>query len=182
MKRPPFLFFLLLMTSLFGRAQTIPPAPEDKAVVYFARPSGLGFAINFTYFDSATLVGRFNGGKYIRYECAPGHHIFWARSENKDFVDADVDAGKIYFIEAVPRMGALKAAVSLDPVDPKDPKQMKNILKMMSKKPPESPTQEDLAEDQRHSVDLVIKGMEKYKENKTKGKVGQLLSSMYYQP
>jgi hypothetical protein len=36
---------MLLYTKLVS--QEIPPAPADKAVVYFVRTSGLGFAINF---------------------------------------------------------------------------------------------------------------------------------------
>src|SRR5258708_5671525 len=103
---------LLLLICVFNihsiqlEAQEIPPAPEGKSVVYFVRSSSLGFAVNFSYFDSAALIGRFNGPKYIRYECAPGSHLFWARSENRSFVEAQLEAGKIYFIQAIPKMGA----------------------------------------------------------------------------
>src|SRR5688500_8701014 len=90
--------FLFGLYSVCAVAQIIDPAPADKAVIYFVRPSFLGFAINFSYFDSTRLIGKFKGPAYIRYTCDPGSHLFWARSENRDFVEAEVEAGKIYFI------------------------------------------------------------------------------------
>ena len=125
-------------------SQEIPPAPTDKAVVYFVRTSGLGFAINFSYLDSATLIAKQNGTGYVRYECVPGKHIFWARSENRDFVEAEVEAGKIYFLEADPTMGAIRAAVQLRPIDPSKSDVMKRIFKLMNKKKPENPNPDDL--------------------------------------
>ena len=128
---------ILLLTMLFmsgytALSQERPAAPVDKAVVYFARTSSLGFAINFTYFDSATAIARTSGANYVRYECTPGPHLFWGRSENKDFVEAELEAGKIYFIEVVPQMGALKAAIRLNPVNPAtEEKVMKRILKLL---------------------------------------------------
>lgn len=168
MKKIIVLFFSIML-SIVCYSQEIAPAPEGKAVVYFVRPSALGFAINFIYFDSATLIGRFNGPKYIRYECDPGKHIFWARSENKDFIDAEVEAGKIYFVEATPKMGAVKAGVKLEPVDPNDTKTMGKILKLMGKKPSESFTPEELATEKKNFEDVIQKGMDKYAEEKSKG-------------
>lgn len=178
------LLFLALILFTYCHAQ-IPVPPADKAVIYFARPSGMGTLINFTYFDSVTLVGKFNGGKYIRYECAPGHHIFWARSENRDFIDANVDAGKIYFIEAIPRMGALKAGVTLEAVNPRNPdskKQLDHILKLISKRPSESFTPEELAADTNHAAEIIVKGMTKYKEELAKGNIQRLVPEMNYVP
>ncbi len=125
--------FFLIALSVIG--QNIEPAPSDKAVVYFTRTSSLGLAINFSYFDSTKLIGVFNGPKYIRYECEPGRHLFWAKSENRDFIEAEVEAGKIYFIEAFVNMGAIKAGVDLQPVDPNDARMMKKIFKLMNRKP-----------------------------------------------
>jgi hypothetical protein len=171
----------IMLVGMIVYSQEIPPAPEGKAVVYFARPSAMGFAINFIYFDSAKVIGRFNGPKYIRYECDPGKHIFWARSENKDFIDAEVEAGKIYFIEASPKMGAVKAGVKLEPVDPKDEKTMGKILKLMSKKPSESFTEAELATEYKNFEDVVQKGMEKYSEEKAKGQANlRLEKNMNY--
>jgi hypothetical protein len=173
--------FFLIALSVFG--QNINPAPADKAVVYFTRTSSLGLAINFSYFDSTQLIGVFNGPKYIRYECEPGRHIFWARSENKDFVEANIEAGKIYFIEAVPLMGAIKAGVDLQPVYPDDAKMMKKILKLMEKRSSESFSAEELQSETVRLQDAITRGMAKYIEEKNKGSyIPQLMKDMNYVP
>jgi hypothetical protein len=156
--------------SFYAGAQTIDPAPADKAVVYFVRPSALGFAINFTYFDSTRLIGKFNGPAYIRYTCDPGRHLFWARSENRDFVEADVEAGKVYFIEAIVKMGAVKAAVALEPVDPNDEKRMKRIMKLIGKKKSQSFTDDELKAEEEKMQDVIARGLEKYAEERKNGK------------
>jgi hypothetical protein len=161
--------------------QNIALAPAEKAVIYFVRPSSLGFAINFSYFDSTKLIGKFNGPKYIRYECDPGNHLFWARSENKDFIEAEVEAGRIYFIEAIPRMGALKAAIELIPLNMKDQKEVKRVMDLLEKKPSESFTSLELEMETREMEDVIAKGMKKYREDKAKGVVFEKLEkSMYY--
>lgn len=165
----------------FCTAQDIAPAPADKAVVYFVRASSLGFAINFSYFDSAQLIGRFNGPKYIRYECAPGPHLFWARSENRDFVTADLEAGKIYFLEAVPQMGAMKAAVRLEPVDPANEKKMEKIMKLLAKKSSEPYNEAEMAAETKEFAEVITKGLNKYQEEKEKGAATpRLEKTMFY--
>lgn len=164
-------------------AQVIPPAPADKAVVYFARTSSLGFAINFTYFDSARFIGKANGANYYRYECEPGRHLFWARSENRDFIEAEVDAGKIYFLEVIPQMGALKASVRLNAINPAtDEKAMKRILKLLEKRTAEPLLPDDPDANTEKTKDIIQRGLEKYQQEKKEGKtMEQLEKTMYYQ-
>ena len=181
MKKTILLFVTLFFTfTLFS--QNIKPAPEDKAVVYFVRTSALGFAINFTYFDSLKVIGRFNGPKYIRYECSPGKHLFWARSENRDFVEADLEAGKIYFLQASPQMGIIKAGVELTPVYPNDESTMKKVTKLLSKKEPETFTQEELDNEEKHLTNVIERGMRKYVEDIKNGELHKVLKkTMYYE-
>jgi hypothetical protein len=176
------LFVTLLLTSIITLAQEIKLPAEGKAVVYFARVSALGFAINFTYFDSTQLIGKFNGTGYIRYECDPGKHVFWARSENRSFVEADLEAGKIYFIEAIPQMGALKAGVDLEPIDPaEDEKRVKKILKLLNRKTAESLDADQLAAETKKMDDVMHRGWEKYKKDKQEGRIfSQLITTMNY--
>jgi hypothetical protein len=156
---------------MIAQGQSVEPAPSDKAVIYFVRPSSLAFAIDFTYFDSTRLIGKFNGPDYMRYTCNPGHHLFWARSENQSFVEANVEAGKVYFIEAIVQMGTLKAAVDLDPVpDPRDPNRMKKIIKLIERKTSKSFTREELAADQKEMWEVISKGLEEYRGDKKEGK------------
>ena len=181
MKKSMLFAILFFLTTFHSNGQQLEPAPTEKAVIYFARPSSTGFAINFSYFDSTKLIGIFNGPKYIRYECDPGPHLFWARSENVDFIEAEVEAGKIYFIEAIPQMGAIKAAVKLQPVDPKDAKKMGKIFKLMNKKPSASFSTSELEAETVRLQDAIHRGMEKYEAEKKKGKINaQLNPSMYF--
>ncbi len=159
-------------------AEAAPDDSGDKSVVYFVRAKGLGALINFTYFDGEKAIGRFNAPKYLRYECEPGKHLFWARSENKSFVEADLEAGKMYLIEVVPKMGGLKASVELVPVDVKAYK-MNKIQKLLTKREPEVFDAAELEELQEKMSEIVVKGMEKYNTLKEKGKdIAQLKPEM----
>jgi len=177
------LFAILFCISITSSAscQVITPAPSDKSVIYFVRTSVLGSAINFSYFDSTKLIGRFNAGKYIRYECNPGKHLLWARSENRDFIEADLQPGKIYFLKANPRMGLAKAQVYLEQVDPNNPKEMKNILKLMAKRPSEQFTEAKLIEDSKDLQKVIERGMAEYAKDKLRGiEFTYLEQSLYY--
>jgi hypothetical protein len=182
MKKIIITFVIVFFSSIILSAQDIiKPAPEDKAVIYFVRTSALGLAINFSYFDSTKVIGRFNGPKYIRYECNPGKHLFWARSENRDFVDAELEAGKIYFLWASPQMGLLKAGVELLPVNPKDESTMKKIMKLLARRESESFTEQELANDTESLKDAISRGMAKYSEEVEKGQSHKFLNkSMFY--
>jgi hypothetical protein len=179
MKKKISLFAFILFVSMTVFGQDLPPAPENKAVVYFVRTSSLGFAINFSYFDSTTLIGKAAGTNYVRYECEPGHHLFWVRSENRDYVEADLEAGRIYFIEAIPQMGAIKAQAVLKAIDPSDEKVMKKVFKLMNKKAPETFTTEELQ--RQTDNDIIQRGLERYTEDKAKGKkIGKLERTAFY--
>ena len=119
--------------------------------------------------DGEKVIGRFNGPKYMKYVCDPGKHLFWARSENKSFVDAELKAGEIYIIDVIPRMGGLKASVKITPVD-KAVYNMKRIQKLLSKREPETFTKLELDELQNEMSNVIIRGMEKYNDLKNKDK------------
>ncbi|KXX71152.1 hypothetical protein [Flammeovirga sp. SJP92] len=167
------LLLLFTLFSFYGYTQSIAPAPTDKAVVYFVRSSSLGFAINFTYFDSTKVIGRFNGPNFLRYECDPGEHLFWARAENKDYVKADLEAGKIYVIDVIPEMGAIKAGLQLQPINSPNYK-MKKTQKLLTKGTSESFTEAELAELQQQMEEVVIKGLEKYNKKESVKELGDL--------
>lgn len=180
-KKAPVLIILIFFTALLSSAQDIKPAPADKAAVYFVRTSALGFAINFSFYDSTRFLGKFSGTNYFRYECEPGSHLFWARSENRDFVEADLEAGKIYFLEVVPQMGAIKAGVKIYPIDPSDEKKMAKMFKLLNKKPPVLLVDEAPDSETSNVDEVMVRGLEKYKEEKAKGKLmARLEKTMHY--
>jgi hypothetical protein len=91
------------------------PLP-DKALVYFMRPSGYGFAINFQIWDGDHFIGLSQAKSYFVYPCEPGTHLFLGIAENKIALEADVEAGKKYYVGTNVRTGVMKARVLFTPV------------------------------------------------------------------
>ena len=85
------------------------PAPEGKALVYFVRPKFVGTAINFKVYCDSTYIGFTKGVNYIYTIVEPGKHTLFSQAENKAELQMILEAGKTYFIEQIPQMGAIKA-------------------------------------------------------------------------
>ena len=162
---------LAIFTTYSAYSQSFDKPSEGKALVYILRPSLLGMAINFSYYVDSTFIGKANGGNYLKAEVTPGEHIIWAVSENRDFVDAEIEAGKIYLLLANPVPGGLKAGVNLVPVDTTDQKTMKRINKLVSKKGPKNQNAKTVAEERSKSDDAYKTAMKKYAVIKEKGGV-----------
>jgi hypothetical protein len=96
----------------------------DSAAVYVLRPSPVGFAVVMTvYLDTKsneTKVGSTRGGQYVYFEVSPGAHSILSQAENLAKMLLDVQAGKTYFIEQIPRTGIMLAQNSLAPMDDDD--------------------------------------------------------------
>jgi hypothetical protein len=80
------------------------------------RPSGVGFAINFQIWDGTYFVGLSQAKSYFAYQCDPGKHLFLGIAENKVAIEADLEAGKSYYIGTNVRMGVAKARLNFTPV------------------------------------------------------------------
>jgi len=94
-------------------AQTLLHPTADKALVRFMRPSGYGFAINFNILDGEEVIGNCVAKSQFDYLTEPGKHLFIATAENKAFLEADLEAGKTYYVLTRVYMGAWRARVSL---------------------------------------------------------------------
>ncbi len=162
------ILFSILISPSVQAQDSEPVVSSNRSVIYFVRANSMGSLVNFTYFDGEKAIGKFNGRKYLKYECEPGQHLFWARSENRSFVEANLEGGKAYMIEALPRMGGLKATVKLVPVDVKS-HNMKKIKKLFSKRSAITFTQQELLELQEEMNEVIIRGMERYNKGKEKG-------------
>ena len=172
------LFLLIVLASFSSQGQELKKPSEGKSLIYFVRTSGTGFLINFKYFDGEKYLGKFNYGKYLVYECDPGKHLFWAKSENTDYLEVELEAGKTYIIDSEPQMGAIKAGVKLVPFD-NNPSSYKNskkydnkretILKSITKGEEYTISNETLVTEKQDLESLVIKTLEKYNKQKEKG-------------
>jgi hypothetical protein len=136
MKTKLFLFAVLCCLSVSLFAQGFQPPVEGKAVVYIVRVSAYGGAVSFEYFHQDQYIGIFKGVNYLRYECDPGENLFWASSENKDFITADLESGKTYIILVDIIMGAWKARVGLRPVTANDTEVFERVKKVVTSRKP----------------------------------------------
>ena len=121
LKGLPLILFVLII-GCAGSSQYMVKAtptvglPPGKAMVYFMRPSSMGFAINFQIWDSNHFVGLSQAKSFFAYECDPGKHLFLGFAENRVAIEADLEAGKSYYIGTNVRMGAWKARMEFTPV------------------------------------------------------------------
>ena len=105
-----------LMTA--GTGGALAAAPADKAVVVFVRPQFKGYAVSAAVYEDGRFIGIVMRDARLVHETDPGAHRYMVVSEAADFLDATLDAGKLYFVRVVPRMGAWRARFSLDPITP----------------------------------------------------------------
>lgn len=90
----------------------VEPAP-NKALVYFIRPSQLGYPAHAAVYDGDEFIGFAPYRQKLAYQAAAGEHLFMVVSEAADFMTADLVAGRTYYVQVVPRMGAWRARFSL---------------------------------------------------------------------
>jgi hypothetical protein len=176
---------LFLFTTAFSFGQELDIPKEGKAIVYFTRYDAAGFLINFKYFDGEKYLGKFNHGKYMVYECEPGKHIFWSKSENYDFVDATLEAGRIYIIDSRPQMGAFKAGVQLVVFNKElnnYDRYKKRIFKSLVNGQRYIASEEDLKSEETDIKDTIQKGLGKYNKlkNENSDKIAILTDGMFY--
>ena len=164
--------FVLGTTSAFAQkvtTQAIEKPSEGKSLVYIAK-TGAGPLVNFRIYDNDKFLGALTGFKHMVYETEPGPHMFWAASENRDFIEANLEPNKVYVLVAEGQMGAFIASVNFKPLnstDFKDKRYFYQIIKS-TKKQESFDTSDDKSEN-------IRKGLEKYEElkkaNSTKIKV-----------
>lgn len=139
------LFCTLFLLSFQTKAQGFPAPAEGKAAIYFARVSSFGYANSFQYFHNDEFVGQFKGKNYMRMEVDPGEHLFWASSENKEFLTADLEAGKTYIVIVDIIMGIGKARVGFSVLDDSNTDVRDRAIKLINSKAPMVTTEKTMA-------------------------------------
>lgn len=156
------IFTLLAFSKTFSQETIeIKKPTEGKSLVYFIRPTAVAFLVDFKVFDKDTFLGTLSSKKYFTYECEPGEHLFWATSENRDYVIANLEANKTYVINVSPQIGAFVAGVNLIPYDPNIANHKKLFNKALTKGKEMVQDEKETANDQSETIQ---KGLEKYEE------------------
>jgi hypothetical protein len=113
---------LFVLSSCAGSSSYMKPAaerspvPGGKAVVRFMRPSSLGFAVNINVLDGERTIGNSVAKSQFDYPADPGRHLFVAAAENQDYLEADLEAGKVYYVLTHVYPGFWRARVAFEPV------------------------------------------------------------------
>jgi hypothetical protein len=94
--------------------------PADKAMVVFLRPSGLGFAINFSILDQqGRWIGEAVAKSQFAVELPPGEYMFVGWAENTAALKATLAPGRVYYVKVDPSMGFGSARVTLEAITPR---------------------------------------------------------------
>jgi len=168
MKKLFFITVILLLAAVDTVfAQGFQPPSEGKAVVYFTRVTLYGKPVEFEFFHQDKYIGVFKGDQYMRYECDPGAQLFWASSENKEFLTAELEAGKTYVVMVDVIMGVMKAHVGLTPVSVSNAEEFNKAKELVNKEAP-TITPDDKIEKMNNKLEKFIsKQLEAY-ESKLK--------------
>lgn len=157
-----FFFGLTFVSAQKVTAQAIDKPSEGKSLVYIVR-SGPGFLLNFRFYDGDKFLGAVSGSNYLVYECEPGEHLFWATSENRDYVEANLEPNSVYILNGEGQSGAFIAGVNLKPLNPNEFRDKKLFYQVI--KHDVQQTYVALNDDKK---DNITKGLDKYKELKDK--------------
>ncbi len=165
MKTKLFTTFCLALAGLtFSIAQGFKPPAEGKAVVYFVRVTSYGFAISFEYFHQDKYIAVAKGKSYLRYECDAGKQLFWASTENKEFITADLAPGGTYMVIVNVAMGFAKARVSLTPITDADKEIFPRAKELINAEPPVVTPQEKIDERNIKLKDFIAEKLKMYED------------------
>ena len=96
------------------REQAMEP-PRGKAMVYFFRPSVMGFSYNFQIWDGEHILGVAQAGTYFQVPVEPGHHLFIAIfKKHRLFIEADLAPNRAYYVQT----NFALAGPDFDPIAP----------------------------------------------------------------
>ena len=158
---------LMSFLSLTVAGQGFTPPPPGKAVIYFARVSSYGLGASFDFFHGDKYIGAFNGQEYMRYECDPGEQLFWASSENKEFLTADLLEGGSYIVIVDVIIGFWKAHVGLTPVSVAEKELYARARDLILENPPVFIPDSQIEKMSKKLASFIPKELEAYEKDKS---------------
>lgn len=92
-------------------------APATGRIIFFRPKKFAGAALMFKIREGEEVIGMLKSGSYFIADVAPGTHVYAARSEAKDELTLEVEAGETYYVMATVQMGVLAGRPNLSPSD-----------------------------------------------------------------
>ena len=93
----------------------IPTPPEGQGQVVFFRAGGSGFAIGCSVNENGQKVSSLGAGRYFVMVAQPGRHEFTVKSEAKDSIALEVEAGETQYATCIIKMGIMVGRPDLAP-------------------------------------------------------------------
>jgi hypothetical protein len=94
---------------------TIPSPPEGQGQVVFFRTGSMGLAIGCSVNENGQKVSSLGAGRYFVMVAPPGRHEFTVKSEAKDSLALEVEAGETQYVTCRMKMGLIVARPDLAP-------------------------------------------------------------------
>lgn len=181
MKKSIFLFLFVLLSIICGNGQSLKVPSEGKALVYITRSSSFAAgSLRFRVFDNETFLGALPPSAYFLYECDPGQHLFWAASENRDYVEATLEANKVYVIDLRAKMGLVTAAVGVEPYSPDDETHVKRLKKVLTKHVEANVASKDRTLEKEDNIAKAMEAYQRIKDDEY-SKIKKLLPDMNFE-
>jgi len=88
----------------------------DHAVITFIRASKFVKNFDIGIWNKDGLLGTLKGQTYFQTKMYPGRHMFFGKSEHWSVLEAEVEAGKNYYVQVTLSMGWTQGHVRLIPI------------------------------------------------------------------
>jgi hypothetical protein len=98
------------------KAKALTPA-EGKALIYILRPTGFGALIRMGVECDSVHIGSTKAENYVYAMLDPGAHTLMSKAENHSSLEVTLEAGKIYYVKQLVKMGFAFAETGLKLVD-----------------------------------------------------------------
>ncbi|MBU2018193.1 MAG: DUF2846 domain-containing protein [Bacteroidetes bacterium] len=119
--------------STFQYNKIAQPNSNDKemATIYVLRRSSFGSAIKFWIYQDEKLIGKLGPKSYLAWTVKPdGKDLtIMSKSENKDMLTINPQAGKTYYIKQKVKMGIAIARTGLEFIEENEGKEILRKLK-----------------------------------------------------
>ncbi len=104
---------------------------EEMATICVLRPSSFGSAIKFGIYQDEKLIGKLGPKSYLAWTVKPdGKELtIMSKSENKDMLTINPQAGKTYYIKQKVKMGIAIARTGLEFIEENEGKEILRKLK-----------------------------------------------------
>ncbi|MFC7288355.1 DUF2846 domain-containing protein [Herminiimonas glaciei] len=131
--RPKSLIFIAISLFLFGCAATVPMesatkdaelkkfVPKDNlAGIYIYRSEEDAVSIKASIEIDGDYEGDLAAGTFLYKEVSPGKHTILSKAENKDCIELNADAGRLYYLWQDMKRGVFFARSKLSIVNEKE--------------------------------------------------------------